>query len=176
MRNRRKHRFLKGAIAGMIGGLVASWAMNRFQSGVSKVGQAWEKSAHRPEPPQKRRSSDEAATALLARRISRAVLHRDLTPDEMKIAEPFVHYAFGTLSGGMYGLMAELTPVARKGAGSAFGTALWLAADEIAVPKLQLSKSATNYPPKVHLEALASHLVYSFTTEEVRRGVRALIA
>ncbi|MGZ4788309.1 MAG: DUF1440 domain-containing protein [Terriglobales bacterium] len=166
------HRFLKGAIAGMIGGLVASWTMNQFQAGVSKVEEAWKKSSHQQRP--KRQSSDAAATELVAQRLSRAILGRDLTPDEMKIAEPLVHYGFGTLSGGFYGFLAELSPVATKGTGSLFGTALWLVADEIAVPKLQLSKPLEAYPPKVHAEALAAHLVYGVTTEEVRRGVRAL--
>ena len=168
------HRLLKGAIAGMIAGLAGSWMMNEFQSGVSKVGEAWKKSAHRPPEPH-RQSSDEAATALLARRLSRTILGRDLTDDEMRIAEPLVHYGFGTFSGGIYGLVAELIPKSRKGSGTLFGTALWLIADEVAVPKLQLSKPATAYGPKVHAEALASHLVYGFTTEEVRRGIRAII-
>ncbi len=173
MRN-GNHRLLKGAIAGMIGGLVGSWTMNRFQSGLSKVQESWEKSSHRPQPPN-RPASDEAATALVARRVTRAILGRDLTDDEMKISEPLVHYGFGTLSGGIYGLAAELTAVAKKGTGALFGSALWLAADEFAVPKLELSKPATAYGPKVHAEALAAHLVYAITTEEVRRGIRAIL-
>jgi len=173
MRN-GNHWLLKGAIAGMIGGFVGSWTMNQFQSGVSKVGKAWEKSAHRPPQPP-RPSSDEAATARLARRLSHALLGRDLTDDEMKIAEPLVHYGFGTFSGGVYGLLAEIAPTARKGTGTVFGSSLWLAADEIAVPKLGLSKSSSTFGPKVHAEALAAHLVYGVTTEEVRRGIRALL-
>jgi len=175
MGDRCDRRILKGIIAGMVGGLIASWTMNRFQSGLRKVEEAWEKSAHQPASLRKQPVGDEAATTLLTRRLSRTALHRDLTNDEMKIAEPLVHYTFGTFAGGLYGMLAELTPLARKGAGSAYATALWLGADEIAVPKLRLSKSASEYPPKVHAQSLAAHLVYGITTEEVRRGVRALI-
>jgi uncharacterized membrane protein YagU involved in acid resistance len=171
----RDHQFLKGALAGMIGGLVASWTMNKFQAGLSRVAEAWDKSAHRNEAPKPRSSSDQAATAILAQRLSRAAMGRELSEDEMKIAEPVVHYAFGTLAGGVYGLLAELTPAATKALGCGYATALWLAGDEIAVPMLRLSKSPANYPAKVHLEAFASHLVYGISTEEVRRGVRALI-
>jgi hypothetical protein len=176
MRKDSNRRFLKGAVAGMIGGLVASWSMNQFQSGVSKVKESWHKSAHAPA--HKRLSgdfNDEAATVLLARRLSRAVLGRDLSDDEMKVAEPLVHYSFGAMAGGFYGLLAEFTPAARKGAGTAYATALWMGADEIAIPKLQLSKSPGEYSPQVHAEALATHLVYGVTAEVVRRGVRAML-
>ena len=173
MRN-ANHRLLKGVFAGMVGGLVASWVMNRFQSGVSKVQKTWEETS-RHEEPKKQQSSDAAATELVAQRLSHLILGRDLTPEEMKFAEPFVHYAFGTLSGGFYGLASELAPAAKKGAGSLFGTLLWIAADEIAVPMLRLSKSPAQYGIGVHAEALASHLVYGFTTEEIRRGLRAVV-
>ena len=176
MRDRCNRRFLKGAIAGMIGGLVGSWTMNRFQSGVRRVEEAWEKSAHRPEPKAKfQDSGDGPATAVLAQRISLAVLGRTLTHDEMQTAEPLVHYGFGMLAGGLYGLLAELTPVTTKGAGCAYGTAVWLGGDEIAVPRLELSKTPDKYPLSVHAEALASHVAYGVTLEGVRRGVRAML-
>jgi putative membrane protein len=178
MRDGCNHRYLKGFLAGMIGGFVGSWAMNQFSSGVSKVQQAWEKSDHHKQKPSDSKpsgSSDEAATALLAERISHAVLGRDLTDDEKAIAEPLVHYGFGTLAGGLYGLLAELTPLTTKGAGTAYATAMWFGGDEVAVPKLRLSKSASEYPASVHAEALASHLVYGLTAEGVRRGVRAVL-
>jgi uncharacterized membrane protein YagU involved in acid resistance len=56
-----------------------------------------------------------------------------------------------------------------------FGTGLFVAADEVAVPALGLSKSPREYPLSTHLYGLASHLVYGFTAEYVRRGVRRLL-
>jgi putative membrane protein len=173
--SRKNRSVTKGLFAGMIAGLVASWTMNRFQSGLSRVEQAWEKSAHRPRPDQQSQSSDEPATAKMARKIA-GVFGRDLNQDQMKISEPLVHYGYGTLAGGLYGALAELTPFARRGTGTAYATALWLFGDEIAVPKLGLSKPFTEYPAKVHARALAGHVVYGVTTEEVRRAVRALLA
>jgi hypothetical protein len=176
MRKGCNHRFLKGAVAGMIGGLVASWAMNQFQAGLSKAEAAWKKSGRKTDSPQESpEGGDEPATALVARRVSRAVLGRDLSGSEMKVAEPLVHYTYGTLAGGFYGLLAELMPAARKGAGTAYATALWVGGDEIAVPMLQLSKPPDAYPAKVHAQSLASHLVYGVAAEGVRRGIRALL-
>jgi putative membrane protein len=71
-----------------------------------------------------------------------------------------------------YGALAELSPTVAAGAGVPFGAALWLAADELAVPALGLSKPLPEYPPSVHANALAAHLVYSLTTDLVRRAVR----
>jgi hypothetical protein len=169
-----QHRLFKGFLAGMAGGLIAAWTMNRFQSALSRVEQAWEESAHRPKP-QQASSGDEAATAKMARKLAQGLLQRDLTDDEMKIAEPLVHYGYGVLAGGVYGALAEITSLAKSGTGSVYATALWLGGDEIAVPKLGLSKPASSYPAKVHAASLAAHLVYGFTAEEVRRGFRALL-
>lgn len=109
----RPKTIAKGLTAGLVGGLAASWVMNRFQT---MLGNA--------------------------------------------------------LTGAMYGAMSELWPEAAVGAGLPFGAAVWLAADEIAVPALGLSKPATEYPLSKHAYALASHLVYGVTTEVVRRVVR----
>jgi uncharacterized membrane protein YagU involved in acid resistance len=58
------------------------------------------------------------------------------------------------------------------GDGAAFGTTLWLLADELAVPAAGLSKSAREIPVTTHLYSLASHMVYGWITETVRQAVR----
>jgi len=50
--------------------------------------------------------------------------------------------AFGTLMGAAYGAMAEIAPFSTTGGGLPFGLALWLGADEIAVPLLHLCQAA----------------------------------
>ena len=172
---KRKHRYLKGVLAGMIGGFVGSWTMNQFSSGVGQLEKKWQASEGNGQPGKSDSNADEAATTLLAQRISQAVRGRKLTDNEKKTAEPIVHYGFGTLVGGLYGFLNEVTPLTRKGAGAAYGTAVWLGGDEIAVPALELSKPSLSYPLGVHAQALASHLVYGFTSEGVRRGIRALL-
>lgn len=177
MRSDRQPQVAKGMFAGMIGGLVASWAMNEFQAALKKTEEAWEKSAHRPhkQGQNSTESDSEDSTMKTADRIAEFALNRHLTNEEKKKAGPVVHYAYGTLIGGFYGAMAEFAPVVTKGNGSAYGVAALVAGDEIALPKLGLSKPPQQYPMKVHVESLAAHIVYGITTDTIRRSVRAVL-
>jgi uncharacterized membrane protein YagU involved in acid resistance len=77
--------------------------------------------------------------------------------------------------GALYGALWEVSPRTRQMGGAAFGTAVWAAADEVAVPLMGLSRPTTEHPPARHAHAFAAHIVYGVTTEVVRRGVRALL-
>jgi putative membrane protein len=83
-----------------------------------------------------------------------------------------LHYGFGALTGAAYGVLAELAPGVTRGVGVPFGTAVWLGADEIAVPAFGLSGLPWEHPPSVHARALAAHLVYGVATEGLRRLAR----
>ena len=183
--NRGESDLLKGLAAGLIGGLVASWTMNRFQdvwmklagpqsSGAGSPQQAEGQESGPGSGPTQMKSDEERddATVKTASAISEGVFDHELTRREKKIAGPAVHYAFGTSVGGLYGAAAELAPEVAAGAGLPFGAAFWLVADETALPLLGLSKGPTAYPVSTHVYALASHFVYGLTTELVRRGVR----
>ena len=189
MRDKRRTRnsaegdVWKGLAAGLVGGLVASWTMNRFQDVWSKLaeefGQSEERSSARDgggESQQAQSGGEQTdATVKAASAISEGVFDHKLTKSEKKIAGPAVHYAFGTSVGGLYGAVAELAPEVTAGAGLPFGAAFWLVADETAVPLLGLSKGPTEYPLSTHAYALASHPVYGLTAELVRRGVRGAL-
>lgn len=178
---------LKGFIAGMIGGLFASWMMNEYQAGVQKVGASWKKNDPRryirdgqegSQPNGNGDSSqgqDEDATMKMAELLSEKVLHRKLTPDEKKKAGPIVHYGYGALAGAFYGAAAEVLPVVKKGVGTYYASALFLGGDEIGVAALGLAKSPLNYPLSSHANALGAHLIYGISTELGRRVVRAIL-
>jgi putative membrane protein len=68
----------------------------------------------------------------------------------------------------VYAVSAELLPEATTGAGTAFGTLLFLAAHEVAVPAFQLSPSPAETPAFDHLQHWAAHVVYGGTLELVR--------
>jgi putative membrane protein len=155
----------KGALAGAVGGLVASFAMNQFQAVLAKV---------KPQPEQSQPADDEPATVKVADAVAHQVLDRDLSKDEKDPAGNAVHYAFGAAAGALYGALAEASKAPGLGFGTLFGSVLWFLADEIAVPGLRLSKAPTSYPPSVHASAWASHMVYGITTDLVRRGLRAI--
>lgn len=159
----------KGAVAGAAGGLIASWVMNQFQSGVSKLSEEFVQDDARPKS-----GGDEETTVKTAEAISEAAGHR-LTQQEKQVAAPLVHYAFGSTMGALYGIAAELNPHSGTGWGAPFGAALWLGADELAVPVLGLSGAPTDTPISTHASALAAHVVYGVTTEVVRRAVRSVL-
>ena len=159
----KRPNLTKGLIAGLAGGLVASWVMNRFQTVWTVVAPPTERPKGEPE---------DDTTVRAASAISRGVFRHELTAREKTIAGPAVHYAFGTLVGGLYGAAAERAPAVTAGNGFPFGAAFWLIADEIAVPALRLARPPQRYPISTHLYALASHLVFGWAAEVVRRFVR----
>lgn len=167
----------KGAVAGLTAGLVASWVMNQFQTGLSKASQAV---THNEAHTSSQRSESEPqggedATMKAAEAISEAVADRRLTKEEKQTAGPVFHYTFGTSIGAAYGALAEIAPRTTTAWGLPFGAAIWLGADEVAVPAFGLSKSPFEYPASTHASALAAHLVYGLTTDLVRRAIRAAL-
>jgi uncharacterized membrane protein YagU involved in acid resistance len=109
------------------------------------------------------------ATVKTANAISTSLFLHKLNESEKKWAGPLVHYAFGTATGALYGLVAARVPEAAAGRGTAYGSAVWLGADEVAVPAFGLSEGPDKTPLSGHAKALASHLVYGFVTDAVRR-------
>lgn len=149
---------IRGLAAGIAAGLVASLAMNLFQK-------AW--AAALPPPS----SGDDPATVKAAQRLSRAATGEYFAKEDKEDAGNAVHYLFGALLGGAYGLLAEYRPEVTKGFGTAFGAAS-AAFDELGVPAAGLSGPPTDFPPATHAYALASHLVFGGVTEATRRLVR----
>ena len=176
-RSNREARPLRGLLAGAAAGLFAAWTMNQFQTLWSKATEKIQnrnRSKQQDEQQRQAQSSEDSedATMKAASKLASILLGRELTKEETKKAGPAVHYAFGALSGGVYGLLSEYLPAARLGFGTAFGAALFLIADELSVPALGLSRSPDEYPLSSHLYGLASHLVYGVSTEAVRDGIR----
>jgi uncharacterized membrane protein YagU involved in acid resistance len=174
----RDYALWKGAIAGLVGGLAGAWLMNEFQAVWFRASEMPSHGRTNQEPQQPQRSDDsepDDATVRAAEVISESVLGRTLTTEQKKLAGPIVHYTFGAITGVVYGAAAEAAPAVTSGYGVTFGTAVWLAADELAVPAFGLSKPVTAYPLSVHAYALASHLVYGVATDVVRRAVRATL-
>lgn len=190
----RKPKPLQSMLAGAAGGLLGAWIM-------SEIHEIWNPGEQSTKPERKRgrlyhRSHDrqqkhngsqtadsepgesaraehkEDATVKAADMIAQATAGRSLTQAEKKKSGPIVHYAFGAVAGGLYGLLSEYLPAASRGFGSLFGATLFVIADEIAVPALGLAEAPAKSPLAAHLYGLASHVVYGLTTETVRKAVR----
>jgi hypothetical protein len=183
MHYRNDKSVVKGIVAGLAAGLVASWTMNQFQAAWTRMAEGSDK-PHGAQSMQPSEGSDgddqdtkeqDDATVETAKVISRNVFGHELQESEKKPAGAAVHYAFGTVTGGLYGALAEVSPQVTMAAGLPFGAAFWLIADEITVPVLGLSKGPTEYPISTHAYALASHLVYGMTAEISRRALRQVL-
>lgn len=177
---------LKGLAAGLIGGLVASAVMNQFQKTIGPM-LTGEEESHGAQSLQEGSPKhgigkeladrgigdpEDDAPERLANAISVAALDQELTEPEKNLGGTLLHYGFGASMGALYGIAADISPVATIGAGLPYGALVWLGADEGVVPLVGLSKTPEKYPASIHISALASHLVYGLTTEIVRKAVR----
>lgn len=173
---------LRGALAGMIGGVVASWAMNQFQAITQKAapakpsdrGEGAQQASKRSAQSQQQESGDDA-TVKTAQAISRKLFDHDLTPGEKKLAGPAVHYGYGALVGGIYGAVAEVWPGISAGLGIPYAIAVFVLGDEAAVPALRLGPPPTQVPVKAHADYLAVHILYGIVLDVVRRVARHIV-
>ena len=142
---------LKGALAGLIGGLIATAA----KSAAEKL---YAPRTHgEPEPP-----------AVLAEKLGAG---RAETPGK-KAAEEGIHWGFGIAAGIAYGVVAELYPEATAKQGGTFGVTLMGVAHEGVLPMLGLSAPPAEQEGREKRSELVSHVVYGVVCETVRSFVR----
>ena len=166
----------RGVLAGMAGGLAAAWIMNEFMSGLGPSLQEAVQSdeetraqqAHRDEP-------KEDATMKAADALSEIATGEHLSQPQKEKGGPIVHYAFGALTGGIYGGLAEYSSTVRSGFGTSFGGVLFSAADLLAVPAFNLAPWPGEQPASAQATPFAAHILYGVTTEMIRRVVRLIL-
>ena len=141
----------KGLVAGMIAGFVATAA----KSIAEKV---YPPRTHgEPEPP-----------SVLADKISGG----DLTPTQKTVATETIHWVFGAATGAAYGALAEFYPAATARDGVNFGMTLMALTHEGALPAMGLSAEPADQTNREKASEMATHVVFGFVTEMVRRYVR----
>lgn len=150
---------LRGALVGLVGGLVASGAMNAFQA-------AWQAAA-----PSDSFSDGEPSTVETAEKVAAATGEEAIPEGSKSTAGNAVHYAFGAALGAAYGWAVEYMPQLKLGGGTAFGLGSMLLFDDVAVPAAGLGEVPTESSLSTHAYSAASHLVYGSTLEAVRRFV-----
>lgn len=162
---------LKGLVAGVAGGVFASFLMEQFQAAWSATAASFKSGEKKKRSGRKAEPTTVKAANLLAKKISGRKVPKDYRP----AAGEAIHYAMGAGSAALYGVLAEVAPIVTVGDGLAFGTGVWLLADEVAVPAAGLSKPAREIALTTHIYALISHLVYGWLTETVRRAIRSAL-
>jgi uncharacterized membrane protein YagU involved in acid resistance len=151
--------------------------MTRAQSAWREAEKTVKPPSARPDQghPQSQHEKGGSATEKIADAIAEKVVHHKLPPRQRSLGGTLVHYGFGTLTGAVYGMIAEALPKAGAGLGLPFGAALWVAADNVAVPASGLSEPPTKQPPSMLVYGLSTHLVYGFALELTRRLLRKVI-
>ena len=171
-----KH-LVRGVLAGVAGGLVASWVMNEFMAGPgAELTKAVSTPAESAAAAKQNAEEQQDATMKAADAITETFTGgQHLTWEQQKAGGPIVHYAFGALMGGLYGGVAEISDVFTKGFGTGFGSALFVGGDLFGVPAFHLGAKANEVPAHTLATPYAAHLVYGATTELVRRLTRLIL-
>lgn len=151
-------RIARGAVAGVIAGAVASFAMDRFQAAASSLLPS-------------DGSNDEPATEKAADAVSAAITGQAVPDAAKPLAGQGVHYVLGIGLGVAYGIAAEFRPSVTASFGAAFGLGTATLLDEAAVPAVGLGDAPWKAPLSTTLYGYASHLVFGRTAEIVRRQV-----
>ncbi len=146
---------INGFLAGLAGGVAGS--------GVKILGEL----LYPPRPP-----TWTTPPAKLGDKIARHTTGHGLTAKQKGDVEQALHWTFGPLAGGIYGLAVEAWPFAGVGYGLGFATILWAATHESTLPALDLADPPTKATSQEQLSELFTHGLYAVTVEFVRRLIR----
>jgi predicted lipid-binding transport protein (Tim44 family) len=177
-KKRREVKLFGGLAAGIIGGLVATWVLEKYQQGALEATRQAE-SAFDADPVLSRRQEDQLRTqqrahAEAAERIAQSTFGKGLSRTQRRNAAPIVHYAIGALAGGAYGFAAEILPVVRRGYGTGFSNLLFLGGSQAMLPWLNLG-TRQKVPSAVNANGLSAAFLYGAVLETTRRVLRWLL-
>jgi putative membrane protein len=150
----RTRSFAKGAVAGLIGGIVAIAAKN---------------AAEKIYPPRTKRELK--SPPLLTHKGRGKVL----SIKQKSVAQQTMHWGLGAAAGAAYGTVAEVYPAATSKQGASFGMALIALNQDRTLPLLGRFAKAETQTKREHTSELVSFVVFGVVTETVRRVVRRMI-
>ena len=164
----------RGVVAGLLGGLVGSWVMLKFIEGPGPAMERALQGRSKPTAEEERRQAEQAESVTMqaAETFYHAGTGGHLTHAERAVDGEVVHYAFGTLMGLGYGVVADYAPVVSVGMGAAFGTVLWAGTDLLSIPAVGFAASPGEEPGSAHVAHWMAHVVYGAAMEGTRRLVR----
>ena len=142
---------MKGAVAGLIGGLAGAGAKAL---------------AEKLFPP--RIQGQTPPPVILAEQVAG---HR-LDPNERQAAQHAIHWGFGAAAGAVYGVVVEVEPSVGAWKGAAFGLTLNKLTHESLLPRMGLASPNEEQPTQERISEWVTHAVYGIFTETVRRVVR----
>jgi putative membrane protein len=148
----------RGAIVGLVGGLLAAGAMSVAHRVLSDLDPKAEAPLPKSEDP-----------TIKVARAATSLAGYTLAKHQKPRAGTAVHYAFGAVVGAVYGAIAEIAPIVTAAFGVPFGIGVWFGAHVVALPAMGLSDPPTQQPVGKEAEEFGLHVVYGAVTEIVRR-------
>lgn len=149
--DKRSPDLVKGALAGMVGGLAGAGA---------------KMAAEHFFPPRPDGRTPPPVT------LTEKVAGRSLEGKERQVAQQTIHFFFGALAGAAYGAMVEFEPSLAAWRGAAFGVTLNRITHEWLLPKMDLSAAPDRQPTQERISEWVTHAVYGVITDTARRAVR----
>jgi len=147
----RERSILKGALAGLIGGLAGAGAKAL---------------AEELFPP--RIAGQRPPPVVLAEQL----VGHPLPPNQHRAATQSIHWGFGAAAGAVYGALVEMEPSLGAWRGAAFGLALNKLTHESVLPRMGLARPREEQPAQERISEWVTHAVYGIFTDTVRRTVR----
>jgi putative membrane protein len=147
----RERSILKGALAGLIGGLAGAGAKML---------------AEQIFPP--RIQGQTPPPVVLAEQVA----GHPLPHSQKQAAMHSIHWGFGAAAGAVYGALVEVEPSLGAWKGAAFGLTLNRLTHESILPRVGLSVPKEAKPPQERISEWVTHAVYGIFTDSVRRVVR----
>ncbi len=147
----RERSILKGALAGLVGGMAGAGAKML---------------AEKIFPP--RVQGQTPPPVVLAEQVA----GHPLDPGGQTVAMHGIHWTFGAVSGAIYGALVEMEPSLGAWHGAAFGVALNRITHEWLLPQMGLAADKDQQPTQERISEWVTHAVYGVVTDTVRKGVR----
>ena len=145
---------VKGLVAGVVGGLIATAAKTYAEK-------LYPPRVHgEPEPPE-----------VAAEKIA----GHPLSEPTKEIAAETIHWVFGAVAGGFYGVLAELYPQITGRSGATFGLTLMSLTHQGALPVLGMSEPKEEQSFRENTSEATTHIIYGVVTEKVRGFVRGML-
>jgi hypothetical protein len=116
---------------------------------------------------------DAAAPAQVGRRLFEGLLQRELPPQQARLTNNVMHWAYGIAWGAQYGLVAGSARVPRVRYGLVLGPAVWMSG-YVVLPLAKLYKPAWEYDATALAKDLSGHVVYGLGTATAFRLLAAL--
>jgi uncharacterized membrane protein YagU involved in acid resistance len=166
---------LKLAAIGVVSGIVAAMAMDSVARFLGSLNDDPRAARRTPAPAQASGPGEEDGSAKLGPAAFEAVTGEKPGREAQQWLGLMSRYGFGAAMGVNYMLASEQAPDLRRGYGTVYGSLVWAAADEGALPAAGLARKPTDVPLGIHASTLGAHWVYGATLETCRRVAAAVL-